>query len=84
MFELFRSGDFRLILLRMIIIAVPCYAVAFATGKVVFVVPTIAMMMMVASAVESGQASSRNRVDGEENIETDNAANDIVDAGTGT
>lgn len=81
MFNLFRSGDLRLTLLRMIIIAVPCYTVAFVTGKVVFVVPTIAMMMMVASAVESGQASSRNRVDGEGNIETDNVANEIADAG---
>ena len=64
-------------LLRIAVIAIPSYAVAFYTEKVVYVVPTIAMMMMIANSVEHGTTSNRNRVD-EDNGNVDDAGGDAV------
>ena len=47
----------------MLVIAVPSYAVAFMTEKVFYVVPTIAMTMIIANAVEEGTVTSRNRLE---------------------
>jgi hypothetical protein len=47
----------------MLIIAIPSYAVAFMTEKVFYVVPTIAMMMIIANSIEQGNVTNRNRVD---------------------
>ena len=55
--------DTKLTLVRMLVIAVPSYAVAFMTGKVFYVVPTIAMTMIIANAVEEGTITSRNRLE---------------------
>ncbi len=53
----------KLTFVRMLIIAIPSYAVAFMTEKVFYVVPTIAMMMIIANSIEQGNVTNRNRVD---------------------
>ena len=50
----------KLTFIKMLIVAIPSLVVAFLTEKVVYVVPTIAMMMMIASALEVGKTSGRN------------------------
>lgn len=60
----------KLTFIKMLIVATPSLSVAFLTEKVVYVVPTIAMMMMIASALEVGKTSGRNRLD-EENQQLD-------------
>ena len=55
--------DQKLTFFRMAIIAIPSYSVAFLTEKVFYVVPTIAMMMIIANSVERGNITSRNRID---------------------
>ena len=67
----------KLTLLRIAVIAIPSYAVAFHTEKVFYVVPPIAMMMMIANSVEHGTTSNRNRVD-EDNGNVDDAGGDAV------
>lgn len=61
--RLLNLEDTKLTLVRMLVIAVPSYAVAFMTGKVFYVVPTIAMTMIIANAVEEGTITSRNRLE---------------------
>jgi len=73
--KLFSLQDTKLTLLRMLVIATPSYAVAFMSEKVFYVVPTIAMMMIVANSIEVGATSSRNRVD-EDAQSIDDAASD--------
>ena len=70
----------KLIIFRMMLIAIPSYAVAFQTEKVFYVVPTIAMMMMIANSVEHGTTSNRNRVD-EDTGNVDDAGGDAVTDG---
>ena len=60
-----------LMLLKISIIAIPSYIIAFLTEKVAFVVPTIAMMMMIANSVEVGNTTNRNRLEDEASIEGD-------------
>ena len=73
--RLFDVRDKKLTLVRMLLVALPSYAVALATEKVFYVVPTIAMMMMIANSVESGSMSNRNRID-EDGTQVDDAASD--------
>ena len=70
----------KLTLFRIALIAIPSYAVAFQTEKVFYVVPTIAMMMMIANSVEHGTTSNRNRVD-EDSGNVDDAGGDAVTDG---
>ena len=58
-------SDQKLTFVRMVIVAIPSYAVAFMTEKVFYVVPTIAMMMIIAHSVERGNITNRNRIDDE-------------------
>ena len=66
--------DKKLIFLRISIIAIPSYAVAILSEKIIYVVPTIAMMLMISNSVETGNSSSRNR------IEDDSAMDDEGDS----
>ena len=43
------------------------------TEKVIYVVPTIAMVMMVANTVEIENSTSRNRIDAEDSVIEDEA-----------
>jgi|TARA_B110000971_G_scaffold110742_1_gene113404 hypothetical protein len=63
MIKFFDVNNKKLTLVKMLLVALPSYAVALTTEKVFYVIPTIAMMMMVAHSVESGIMSNRNRVD---------------------
>lgn len=58
-------SDQKLTFVRMVIVAIPSYAVAFMTEKVFYVVPTIAMMMIIAHSIERGNITNRNRIDDE-------------------
>ena len=73
-----RLKNKRLILAKIFIIALPTYAVAFLTQKILYVVPTIAMMMMVANSIESGNMSNRNRIDEDcsREVDSDSDASD--------
>ena len=62
------------ILISLSIIAIPSYAVAILSEKIIYVVPTIAMMLMISNSVETGNSSSRNR------IEDDSAMDDEGDS----
>ena len=70
----------KLTLLRIAVIAIPSYAVAFHTEKVFYVVPTIAMMMMIANSIEHGTITNRNRLD-DENGNVNDADGDSVAEG---
>ena len=61
--------------MRICIIAIPSYVVAILTETVIYVVPTIAMMLMISNSVETGNSSNRNRID------DDNAMDDEGDSG---
>ena len=69
MFNSIKVKNRYLILLKITIIAIPSYSIAFLTEKVAFVVPTIAMMMMIANSVEVGNTTNRNRLEDETSIE---------------
>ena len=73
--------DRKLIFLKIFLIAVPSYVIAFLTEKVVFVVPTIAMMMMIANSIESGNTSNRNRIEDDSSVEGDGDVSDTGDVG---
>ena len=73
--------DRKLIFLKIFLIAVPSYVIAFLTEKVVFVVPTIAMMMMIANSIESGNTTNRNRIDDDSSVEGDGDGFDTGDTG---
>ena len=78
--KLLNLDDTKLTLVRMLVIAVPSYAVAFMTEKVFYVVPTIAMTMIIASAVEEGAVTSRNRL--EDDVQSvDDASGDGLSEG---
>ena len=61
----------KLIFFKIFVIAFPSYIIAFLTEKVVFVVPTIAMMMMIANSIEVGNTSNRNRIEDESSVDGD-------------
>lgn len=71
MFNSIKVKNGYLILLKITIIAIPSYIIAFLTEKVAFVVPTIAMMMMIANSVEVGNTTNRNRLEDETSIDND-------------
>lgn len=70
----------KLTFLRIVIIAFPSYMVAFFTQKILFVVPTIAMMMMIANSIESGNTSNRNRIEDDNLAEIDSDSDGIGDS----
>ena len=70
MFNSIKVKNRYLILLKITIIAIPSYIIAFLTEKVAFVVPTIAMMM-IANSVEVGNTTNRNRLEDETSIDND-------------
>ena len=70
MFNSIKVKNGYLILLKITIIAIPSYIIAFLTEKVAFVVPTIAMMM-IANSVEVGNTTNRNRLEDETSIDND-------------
>lgn len=73
--------DRKLILFKIILIAIPSYIIAFLTEKVTFVVPTIAMMMMIANSVEVGNITNRNRLEDETGVDVNNEGFDEGDGG---
>ena len=54
--------DLKLTFAKVFVIAIPSYSVAVLTEKIIYVVPTIAMMM-IANSIELGTLTNRNRVD---------------------
>mgnify|MGYP001246688379 CR=1 FL=1 len=70
----------KLTFVRVFIIALPSYLVAFFTQKILFVVPTIAMMMMIANSIETGNTSNRNRIEDDNLAEIDADSDGIGDS----
>ena len=73
----------RVTVARVLVVALPTYAIAGLTEKIFYIVPTIAMTLMVANAIESGTTSSRNRIEDEQAIEDDVDSSDGLDADVG-
>ena len=80
-FNFIKIKDRKLILFKIVLIAFPSYIIAFLTEKVTFVVPTIAMMMMIANSVEVGNTSNRNRLEDESAVDVDSDSFDEGDGG---
>ena len=59
----FKLKDSKLIFVKICLVAIPSYSVALITEKIFYVVPTIAMMLIISNSVENGSSSSRNRID---------------------
>jgi hypothetical protein len=81
MYPTLKIHDLKLSLVRTLIVAVPSFTVASLTESMPLVVPTIALTMMVASSVETGSVSNRNRLDEESGDLTD-VLDDAGDVGT--
>jgi hypothetical protein len=63
----FKSNEnLKLIFAKVLIIAVPSFGIAFVTEKIHFIVPTIAMCLMIANSLEDEQTTFRNRLEEEE------------------
>ena len=73
----------RLTIARLLIVALPTYAVAGFTEKIFYIVPTIAMSLMVANAVESGTTSNRNRMEDESGVADESDGSDGIDGEVG-
>ena len=73
----------RLTIARLLIVALPTYAVAGFTEKIFYIVPTIAMSLMVANAVESGTTSNRNRMEDEAGVADESDGSDGIDGEVG-
>ena len=69
----------KLTFVRIILIALPSYLVAFFSQKILFVVPTIAMMMMIANSIETGNTSNRNRIEEDNLAEIDSDSDGLSD-----
>lgn len=74
-------SDQKLTFVRMVIIAIPSYLVAFMTEKIFYVVPTIAMMMIIANSVERGNITNQNRIDDGFQSREDGFGRDDVEGG---
>ena len=73
----------RLTIARLLIVALPTYAVAGLTEKIFYIVPTIVMSLMVANAVESGTTSNRNRIEDEAGVADESDSSDGIDGDLG-
>lgn len=82
MLKLFNLDDKKLLIAKILVIGVPSYAVAFFTGKILYVVPTIALTIMIANSIDTGNTSSRNRIE-EESIKDVEADTDGLGDGEG-
>jgi|GEM_PF-3213752 len=74
--------DLKLTFAKVFVIAIPSYSVAVLTEKIIYVVPTIAMMMMIANSIELGNLTNRNRVDTDDQaIDEDGSSVADIDGG---
>ena len=68
---------------RVLTVALPTYAVAGLTEKIFYIVPTIAMSLMIANAIESGTTSNRNRIEDEAGVVEDTDSSEGLDGDVG-
>ena len=59
--------NFKLIILKLSILLVPSYSVAYLTDKIVYVVPTLAAALEVASSIQDSSAKKRGSARVDEN-----------------
>lgn len=59
------NSKFKLKILRTLIVGVPSLSVAFLTGDMHFTVPTIAMTILIAEAVNEEEVASNRQIDDE-------------------
>ena len=64
------------------IILLPSYLVAFLTEEIFFVVPTIALTLILANSVEIKDATNRNRIDEDGSLDS-SSVKDSVDSASG-
>lgn len=57
------TQTFKLQILRTLIVGVPSLSVAFLTGDMYYTVPTIAMSILIAEAVDEEEAASNRQID---------------------
>ena len=79
---LFNLEDKKLLIAKILIIGIPSYTVAFFSEKILYVVPTIALTIMIANAIDTENSSSRNRLD-DESVNDVNADSDGLGDGDG-
>ena len=70
------TNEFKLLITKVVVVAIPAYGVAFLTEKVTFVVPTLAMFLLIANSIESGAVSNRNRIEEDGSSQEDSDAGD--------
>ena len=73
----------RLLFAKLIIVGIPTYAVAIFTEEIFYIVPTIAMTLMIANSVEEGTLSNRNRIEEEANAVDEGDGGDSFDGEVG-
>ena len=73
----------RLLFAKLIIVGIPTYAVAIFTEEILYIVPTIAMTLMIANSVERGSLSNRNRIEEEVNSIDEGDGGDSLDGEVG-
>lgn len=73
----------RLLFAKLIIVGIPTYAVAIFTEEIFYIVPTIAMTLMIANSVERGSISNRNRIEEEVNSIDEGDGGDSLDGEVG-
>ena len=76
-------GIDRLLFAKLIIVGIPTYAVAIFTEEIFYIVPTIAMTLMIANSVERGSLSNRNRIEEEDNAIDEGDGGDSLDGEVG-
>lgn len=79
---LFNFQDKKLLITKIFIIGIPSYTVAFFSEKILYVVPTIALTIMIANSIDTENSSSRNRLD-DESVNDVNADSDGLGDGDG-
>lgn len=79
---LFNLEDKKLLIAKILIIGIPSYTVAFFSEKILYVVPTIALTIMIANSIDTENSSSRNRLD-DESVNDVNADSDGLGDGDG-
>ena len=79
---LFNLEDKKLLIAKILIIGIPSYTVAFFLEKILYVVPTIALTIMIANSIDTENSSSRNRID-DESVNDVNADSDGLGDGDG-
>ena len=76
-----KFNDIKLNVVKVLIIGIPSYSVAIFSEKIVYVVPTIAMM--IANSVEMRHTTSKNRMNANGSLTEEEGAQQSTDSAGG-